>query len=114
MRCTSSIVFALSLALGSLSAGCAIDGTHADNGGADPTADKEAELTSSEKAAVKEFEAAVVGLMSNGGEGDPSPFKVITVKLGARDTMTNATLAQRIVPRIPELNEARSARGGAC
>lgn len=57
----------------------------------------------SEARIVADFKRAVVGLESNGGEGDPDPFKVILVQPQQGDTMSFPSLAKRIGPAIPEL-----------
>lgn len=89
-------VFAFIMLASSVTVGCAADATS-------DVGEQEADLTSGDRVVVESLKDAVDGLLSNGSEGDPQPFQVITVSLKAGDTMSFETLARRIGPRIPEV-----------
>jgi hypothetical protein len=69
-----------------------------------PAVGDESEVVSaSDAAVVKELEAALGGLETGGGEGDPDPYRVYTLKLPAGKALTPDILVQKLIPKIPGL-----------
>jgi hypothetical protein len=75
----------------------------------------EADLTavqrSEDKAALKLFQDALIGISSSGSEGDPVAYKAFTMAWKSTDAWDADTLAKRIGGRLPEIKSAGAVYG---
>ncbi len=81
------------------------------------------DLTSADRELEQELEAALAGLETGGGEGDPDPYRVFGVALGSDEEMTDEVLLERLLPKlfsdapvgdmIPGLEEQSAAKAWA-
>jgi hypothetical protein len=103
MMLTVIRVFACS----ALFAGCALS--------AAPMSDSEPEIEhATSELSVPElrlFRAALVGISSDGSEGDPVPYRAIVVTAKPGDAWVAETLAARIGPKIPDIREKAAVYG---
>lgn len=88
------LALVLSLGVTALPA-CAVEATE---GTATMTEDELA--TSTNKRIRAELEAAVTGLESGGGEGDPTPYQVVDFQLGRGESTTDKVLLDKLLPKL--------------
>lgn len=93
------LVLGVTLAAAGLLPGCAGE----DDAPPPAVADESDVVSASDAAIVKELEAALGGLETGGGEGDPDPYRVYTLKLPAGKALTPEMLVEKLIPKIPGL-----------
>ncbi len=80
-----------------------VTGCAADTDAPAAAGDEEDVVAASDKQIEKEIAAAVNGLKTGGSEGDPDPYKVVSVKLAKGETTTDAILLSKILPKLKGL-----------
>jgi hypothetical protein len=103
---TKTLVALLVLALAVPAAtGCAADASPAE-------ASEAQEVVAGTDAALKrEIAAAIVGLETGGGEGDPDPYKLVDLKLSRGESMTDDVLLARLLPKMMPTDDAEAIPG---
>lgn len=81
-----------------------VTGCAADTDAPAAAGDEDDVVTASDKQIEKEISDAVTGLETGGSEGDPDPYKVVSVKLARGETTTDAILLSKILPKLKGLS----------
>lgn len=86
-----------------LVAGCAADASSSDPAAA---GDEDDVVSASDKQLEQQIRDAVTGLSTSGSEGDPDPYKVVSIKLAKGATTTDDVLLSKILPKLKGLSRS--------
>jgi hypothetical protein len=97
----SSTFKAIGLLAAALISACA-----AETAPSPPDATESADVVSSADRAIEnEIADAINGLFTDGSEGDPDDYEIVTIKLRAGQTLTDAVILARIFPKLDGLED---------
>jgi hypothetical protein len=62
-------------------------------------------VASADRTIETEIKGAIRGLSTDGSEGDPDDYEVVTIKLRTGETLTDAIILERIFPKLDGLED---------